>query len=210
MSALGIDVGVRKGLDLVLIDDDRVLDCARRVRVDELAGWIEAWRPVAIGVDSPRVFGTNGPRATGVAVRRLGIRLYATPWQPQKIASAFYDWMRVGHAVFQVCAQAGYALFDGARARGAVMEVFPHACAVVLHGRLRPAGVRKEAWRRDALRRAGMDDGRLRGIDQVDAALAALAARRALEGLFIAPGDPSEGVIVLPCQASDLPASFRA
>ena len=35
MRALGIDVGVRKGLDLVLLDGDRaVLDTARHVSVD--------------------------------------------------------------------------------------------------------------------------------------------------------------------------------
>ena len=37
MRALGIDVGVRKGLDLVLLDQDRaVVDTARHVSVGDL------------------------------------------------------------------------------------------------------------------------------------------------------------------------------
>jgi predicted nuclease with RNAse H fold len=101
-------------------------------------------------------------------------------------------------------------LFDGTHPRGSAMEVFPYACAVVLHGRLRPRDICKEPWRREALRRAGLDDSGLRGIDQVDAALAAVAGQRALEGAFVALGDPSEGVIVLPCREAELPSRYRA
>jgi predicted nuclease with RNAse H fold len=208
--ALGIDVGVRKGLDLVLLDGLRVAGRERRVAVQDVGAWIQTWRPAAIGIDSPPAFGALGPRATEVAVRALGIRLFATPWEAAKLASPFYDWMRTGHEVFHIAAGAGYPLFDGVHAAGSAMEVFPHACAVVLHGRLRPPEVRKEAWRREALRRAGVDDRALRGTDQVDAALAALAAQRALEGVFAAPGDPREGVIVLPCRESELPARYGA
>ncbi len=43
----------------------------------------------------------------------------------------------------------------------------------------------------------------LRTADQVDAALAALTGILALRGSFIAPGDPDEGLIVLP--VIDLP-----
>jgi predicted nuclease with RNAse H fold len=207
--ALGIDVGVRKGLDLVLLDGLRVAGRERRVTLEDLRSWIEVWRPAAIGIDSPPVFGAGAPRKTEVAVRRLGIRLYATPWEPARAASRFYDWMRTGHEVFRVAAGAGYPLFDGVDPRGRAMEVFPYACAVVVHGRLRPPGVAREPWRREALRLAGVDERGLRGMDQVDAALAAVAVRRALDGVFVAPGDPREGVIVLPCREADLPGRYR-
>jgi predicted nuclease with RNAse H fold len=206
--ALGIDVGVRKGLDLVLLEGLRVAGSARGVTLDGLRAWVGRWRPDVVAIDSPPRFGQGRPRATEVAVRRLGIRLYATPWDPRRAESRFYDWMRVGQQVFRVVAEAGYPLFDGREPRGTAMEAFPHACAVVLHGRLRPPEVSKEAWRRQALGTAGVDDGGLRGIDQVDAALAALAGQRALMGRFFAPGDPGEGVIVLPCRESELPSRY--
>jgi predicted nuclease with RNAse H fold len=207
--ALGIDVGVRKGLDLVLLEGLRVVGSERRVALGDLRTWIETWRPSAIGIDSPPAFGSGGPRSTEVAVRRLGINLYATPWAPERIASRFYDWMRTGHAVFRIAGQAGYPLFDGLHPHASAMETFPYACAVVLHGRLRPSAIPKELWRREALQRAGVEDCVLDGLDQVDAALAALAVHRALQGAFVAPGEPSEGVIVLPCREAELPSRYR-
>jgi hypothetical protein len=50
----------------------------------------------------------------------------------------------------------------------------------------------------------GVDAAGLRSMDQVDAALAALTGLLALDGRFSAPGDPTEGVIVVP--ARSLPA----
>jgi hypothetical protein len=88
--------------------------------------------------------------------------------------------------------------------RGTAIEVFPHATAVVLAGCLPPRGVRTHAWRREVLAARGVDARGLRSADQVDAALAALTGRFALERRFSAPGDPREGQIVLPVVA--LPA----
>jgi predicted nuclease with RNAse H fold len=206
--SLGIDVGVRKGLDLVLLEDDRLSSSARRVPVGGLFAHLEAWRPDVVCIDSPPAFGNGGPRETEVALRRRGISLYATPWDPAKTGHAFYGWMHEGQKAFRVAARAGYGLFDRLHVRGSAMEVFPYACAVVLHGSLRPKAVPKEPWRREALRRAGIDDRTLAGIDQVDAALAAVVGLRALEGTFTAFGDPGEGVIVLPCREADLPARY--
>jgi hypothetical protein len=45
-----------------------------------------------------------------------------------------------------------------------------------------------------------VDVATLRSQDEVDAALAALTGLLALEGEFVAVGDPDEGVIVLPCR----------
>src|SRR4030095_10713919 len=50
--ALGIDVGVRKGLDLVLLDQDRaVLDTARHVSVDDLHQLVPAFRRGDVALD---------------------------------------------------------------------------------------------------------------------------------------------------------------
>jgi hypothetical protein len=84
------------------------------------------------------------------------------------------------------------------------VEVFPHASAAVLTGCLPPKGVRKRTWRERVLVAHGVTVDDLRNADQVDAALCALTGMLALEGKHFAPGDPKEGVIVLP--AASLPA----
>jgi hypothetical protein len=83
--------------------------------------------------------------------------------------------------------------------------VFPHATAVVLAGSLAPKGERKHAWRAAVLRSRGVRTDELGSADRVDAALASLTGLLALEGKRFAPGDPTEGVIVVPAAA--LPAS---
>ncbi len=75
--------------------------------------------------------------------------------------------------------------------------------------------MKKRDWRWEALTAAGVDASSLRGPDQVDAALCALTGLLALEGRCCWAGSPAEGVIVLPCAASELPerlpwASARA
>ena len=93
--------------------------------------------------------------------------------------------------------------------RGTALEVFPHATATVLAGCLRPKTVGKRAWRQRVLIAQGMPVGDLRSGDLVDAALCALTGLLALQGKHFAPGDPKEGVIVLPVVS--LPASpYRA
>jgi predicted RNase H-like nuclease len=84
------------------------------------------------------------------------------------------------------------------------MEVFPHGSAAVLAGCLPPRGAKKKPWRERILATQGVPIGELATADRVDAALCALTGLLALEGKRFAPGDPKEGVIVLP--AASLPA----
>ena len=61
MRALGIDVGVGKGLDLVLIDERRVpLDVVPRVGLDRLLGLLDELAPDAIAIDSPPGWAQRG------------------------------------------------------------------------------------------------------------------------------------------------------
>lgn len=207
MLSLGIDVGgVRKGYDLVLLDGARrVVQAKRHVSVDALVGHIEAWRPNVVCIDSPPAWAVDAPRATEAAVLALGLSLYRTPWADDKKTHAFYAWMLSGFEAFAAARGAGYAMYDGGTSvQGRAQEVFPHAIASVLHGARRPAGLRKHLWRREALAAAGVEEAGLKGNDQCDAALCALAGVLALEGTFCWAGEPSEGVIVLPCHASEL------
>ncbi|MFM7718687.1 MAG: DUF429 domain-containing protein [Actinomycetota bacterium] len=199
MRALGIDVGVRKGLDLVLLGDDRaVLETARHVPVEDLAKLVPDLEPDCVAIDAPPCWASNGrSRLTERELRWFGIQSFNTPSDPAMAEHPFYEWMTVGFAVFDAIAER-FPRWRGGRVLGHAIEVFPHASAVVLAGHLPAKGVATTAFRRSVLRERGVDPAPLRSADQVDAALAALTGLFALERRCSAPGDPREGQIVLP------------
>ena len=205
MRALGIDVGVRKGLDLVLLDEDRsVLDTARRVTPAELARVVGDLGPDVVAIDAPPAWASTGrSRLTERELRLFGIQSFNTPSDPRMAEHPFYEWMTVGFEVFRAI-EASFPRYRAGSVKGTAIEVFPHATAVVLAGCLPPKGVTAHAWRRGVLGTHGVDARALRSADQVDAALAALTGQYALQRRFSAPGDPREGQIVLP--AATLPA----
>lgn len=206
MRALGIDVGVRKGLDLALLDGSRQPAATHRgVRLEELRRLIEAAGADVVAIDSPPAWaGAGRSRGTEREIRLFGIQSYGTPPADRGTDHPFYEWMRVGFEVFRIAAEAGFPRYRGGPAGGTAIEVFPHASAVVLAGCLPPRGARKAAWRASVLRAAGVNVDGLRSLDLIDAALGALTGLRALAGRSCALGDPREGVIVLP--ARTLPA----
>lgn len=205
MRALGIDVGVRKGLDLVLLDEDRrICEAARGVRLEELRALVEDLGPDVVAVDAPPGWARSGrSRLTERELRWFGISCFNTPSDERMGEHPFFAWMTVGFDVYRVLEDRFPRYRDGS-VRGTAIEVFPHASAVVLAGCLPPRGVPVHAWRRSVLRAQGVDADALRSADQVDAALAALTGLYALERRFSAPGDPLEGRIVVP--AASLPA----
>jgi predicted nuclease with RNAse H fold len=204
--ALGVDVGVRKGLDVVLLDD--ALRCervVRHMRPADIPSLIEAWVPDVVAIDSPPGWAAGGrSRRTEREIRLFGIQSFGTPTADRGDGHPFYEWMRVGFEVFGLAEEAGFPRHRGGSVVGTAIEVFPHASAVVLAGCLPPRDVGKAAWRTAVLRGQGVDPDGLRSADQIDAALAALTGLRALQGRCTALGDPLEGVIVLP--ARTLPA----
>ncbi len=205
MRALGIDVGVRKGLDLVLLDEDRsVLDTARRVTPAELARVVGDLGPDVVAIDAPPAWASTGrSRLTERELRLFGIQSFNTPSDPRMAEHPFYEWMTVGFEVFRAI-EVSFPRYRAGSVKGTAIEVFPHATAVVLAGCLPPKGVTAHGWRRGVLGTHGVDARALRSADQVDAALAALTGQYALQRRFTAPGDPREGQIVLP--SATLPA----
>ncbi len=205
MRALGIDVGVRKGLDLVLLTDDRaVIETERRVHVEDVAAVADDLRPDVVAIDAPPAWASTGrSRRTERELRWFGIQCFNTPSDPRMGEHPFYEWMTVGFATFQAI-ETAFPRYRGGSVRGTAIEVFPHATAVVLAGHLPPRGAPVHRWRRGVLGDHGVDPGPLRSADQVDAALAALTGLYALERRCSAPGDPREGMIVVP--AATLPA----
>ncbi|HEV3474539.1 MAG TPA: DUF429 domain-containing protein [Actinomycetota bacterium] len=210
MRSLGIDVGVRKGLDLVLLDESlEPRATARGVDVTALPDVVEKLRPDVVAVDGPPRWAAQGrSRRAERDLLRLGIRSYATPTAARGIGHPFYEWVRVAIEVFRVTEGRGYPLGGPGPATERSIEAFSHASAVVLAGMLPPPGTSKLRWRRDILRANGVRVEALRSSDQVDAALAALTGIAALRGRTVAVGDPLDGFIVLP--VPELPAGRYA
>ena len=200
MRSLGIDVGVRKGHDVVVLEDDlTVSHAAARVAAEDAKHLIRDWHPDIVAIDSPPAWSSGGKsREVEKTLGRLGIRSFPTPNEQTGPANRFFEWMQVGFKLFETAERAGYVRYRSGDPRHTAIEVFPHASAAVLAGGLLPSGALKRTWRRSVLQKNGVDVARLQSIDQIDAALAALTGLRALEGDFVAVGDPGEGVMVLP------------
>jgi predicted nuclease with RNAse H fold len=204
--ALGIDVGVRRGLDLVLLGGDReILDTHCRVSAGDVAAIADDSGADVIAIDAPPTWALSGrSRLTERELRLFGLQSFNTPSDTRMAEHPFYEWMTIGFRVFDAVA-GRYPRYRGTGSvKGTSIEVFPHATAVVLAGCLPPEGVGKREWRRMILREERVDVRALHSLDQLDAALAALTGLYALERRFSAPGDPREGQIVLP--SATLPA----
>jgi predicted nuclease with RNAse H fold len=203
--SLGIDVGVRKGLDLVLLAGDRtIVDTHRRVMLEDLHALVRDLDADVAAIDAPPSWATTGrSRLTERELRWFGIQCFNTPSDERMADHPFFEWMTVGFEVFRAL-EDSFPRYRSGRVNGSAIEVFPHASAVVLARCLPPKGISPHAWRRQVLREQGVETEGLRSADQVDAALAAITGLFALERRFSAPGDPKEGQIVLP--AATLPA----
>jgi predicted RNase H-like nuclease len=201
-AAVGIDVAEsRKGLDFVALDRRRtILASQGRLTVEAAARITLSLRPAVVCIDSPSGWATSGSsREAERQLARVGIQSYRTGPDPGD--HPFYRWMRVGFEVFARLADV-YPLYRGGAVAGTAAEVFPHASACLLAGRLRPTDVPKERFRRQVLTDAGIQEDQLPTPDRVDAALGALTGLLALENAHQAVGDPREGVILLPALAA--------
>jgi predicted nuclease with RNAse H fold len=211
---VGVDVSVRRGLDVVVLDERRQLvggPLARQTPGD-LEALLRRIRPGAVAIDSPPAWGVRGSsRRAERELIGLGLPCFRTPSDPALRKHPFYAWMFAGHAAFAAAARAGYPCFTGGpEARGRALEVFPHGAAVALAGCRPPPGtarrsLEKRRWRAAVLAEAGVDVGPLRTLDAVDAALAALVAVIVAEGgAWFSLGETDEGCVVLP---GDRPAA---
>ena len=196
--SIGIDVAEsRKGLDLVALDDDRhVLASHGRLTVEDAARITISLRPAVVCIDSPSGWSTSGTsRSAERELARIGIQSYRTGPDPGD--HPFYRWVKVGLEIFRRLSPV-YPLYRGGAVAGTAAEIFPHASACLLAGKIRARDTPKETFRRQVLRDAGVADDQLVTPDRVDAALGALTGVIALDGAHSVLGDPGEGVILLP------------
>jgi predicted nuclease with RNAse H fold len=196
--AVGIDVAEpRKGFDLIALDRDRnILTRRSRLAMSEAVSLTLSLEPAIVCIDSPSGWSISGPsRQAERELARIRIQSYRTGPDPGD--HPFYRWMRVGFELFERLAPA-YPLYRGGDPIQTAAEVFPHATASLLAGRLRARGIPKHEFRRQILHQRSVDATALATPDQIDAALAALTGLIALDGAHCVVGDPNEGMILLP------------
>ncbi len=198
--AVGVDVSVARGLDVVVLDGTCAVvgDPLRRQDPADLGLLLGELAPTVVAIDAPPGPGTSGRcRPAERAVRRLGMGIFATPSDRAVFDHPFYRWMVAGFAAYAAAAAAGYPTYRGEGAvAGRALEVYPHATAIRLGGD--PTLGSKQVWRRAVLDAMGVDSTRLRSVDAIDAALAALTGLLAVAGSCDALGDEIDGVIVIP------------
>lgn len=204
--ALGIDVGVDKGLDVVVLNEARTpSEVHSRLPIERLGRLLDELSPDVVAIDAPPAWAPSGrSRLTERLLAECNIHAFNTPSAAHGRGNRFYRWMEVGFEAFSVAASHGYPSYRAGEPRGTAIEVFPHASVTVLAGCLPPKGTGKRAWRERVLKAQGVTTDGLRTLDQIDATLCALSGLLALGGHRFAPGDPKEGIIVLP--VSSLPA----
>jgi predicted nuclease with RNAse H fold len=171
---VGVDVGgARKGFDVAVADDERLVALQGGLRRDEVVALMATTRPRLVGIDSPRACAPEGERSRPDerAFARAGIcGIRFTPDEAQvRSGNPYYTWIVEGLALYE--ALAGFE----------VVEVFPTASWTRWHGPR--AGRSRAAWSAEAL-----SARRLPGVpartnqDARDAIGAALTARAHARG----------------------------
>ena len=171
---LGVDVGARrKGFDLAVVDDRRLISLADGLDVGGVLAHVEAQRPVVVGIDSPRRCAPGGHTARQDE-RMLARLVCGIRWTPDAAtvgSSAYFAWIVHGLELFEAVTAIGVA----------AIEVFPTASWTRWHG---ARGTRsRAAWSRDGLAAMGLDGVPDRtNQDQRDAIAAAVTASQHSRG----------------------------
>lgn len=166
----GVDVGGRrKGFDVAVIDDRRLLALRGHLTCRQVVDLVIESSAAVVAIDSPRSCAPGGQTARDDE-RRLARSVCGIRWTPDQKAvraSAYYAWVLEGLALF------GALATHGAKA----IEVFPTASWTRWHGK---RGSRtRAAWTRQGLAALGLAGVPARtNQDQRDAIAAAVTARQ--------------------------------
>src|SRR2546429_6950396 len=117
---VGVDVGgKRKGFDVTVIDDRRVLALQGHLTCRQVVEIVVENRPAVVAIDSPRSYAHEG-RAARDGELQLARSICGIRWTPDARrvrGSAYYAWILEGVALFGALASHG----------AEVIEVFPTA-----------------------------------------------------------------------------------
>lgn len=167
---VGVDVGgKRKGFDVAVIDDRRVLVLLSHRTCRQVVDIVLVNRPEVVAIDGPRSCAPDGLTARDgelqLARSICGIRW--TPDERRVHAAAYYAWILEGRALFDALAAHDVE----------VIEVFPTASWTRWFGK---RGTQtRAAWTRQGLAALGLKSVPMRtNQDQRDAIAAAMTARQ--------------------------------
>ncbi|MEB3270523.1 MAG: DUF429 domain-containing protein [Synechococcus sp.] len=202
-TVIGIDVGGRrKGFHAVALHTGRCIDQCITTEARALAHWCRSISDARlIAIDAPCRWSSDGrARPCERELNATGIRCFASPSRAAALShpSDYYGWMLQGEALYREL-EASHPLLTGLPPSGpACFETFPHAIAWQLRGG-QASAAQKRRQRTELLRQAGIDPAPLTGMDQIDAALCALAAAHLASGRpCLAYGEAVSGLIVVP------------
>lgn len=181
-----------------MLDGTRSLKKLRTRDAAALARWCVDEGAQVVAVDAPcRWRGAGLARLPERQLAAAGIACYYAPTEQRARAHPFYHWMLPGADLYAAL-QFNFPLYTGGAVTGPVAtETFPQAVACALAGQVVSAKDKRDV-RRKLLERAGIDAGELTLIDEIDAALCALAAAHFAQGTFTAYGDTTDGFIIVP------------
>jgi predicted nuclease with RNAse H fold len=199
----GIDVGApRKGYHAVILRGTDVVATFHSREPTVIAQWCAEQGATVVAVDAPCRWRVPGSPARA-AERELAadrIACFSTPTEANARGHAFYTWMLAGEELYNALAPR-YPLYAGDERRSGVsMETFPQAVACALAGETVSAK-NKLAVRTQLLVRAGLKVSAFKHIDDIDAALCALAAQYFVRNHYKAYGNADSGYIIVPSPA---------
>ena len=196
----GIDVGgTKKGFHAVALRDEAVVAKLATSTPGHVVAWCRELHVSAVGIDAPcRWSDTGRARWCERELAGLGMSCFSTPSQIVGEVHPFYRWMVNGAELFRQLAP-HYRLYDGRTPtlEPLCFETFPQAIACCLACK-RLSAKNKRVERRWVLDQAALTTDALTSIDEIDAALCALAAQHVLAGSFKAFGDAAEGFVLVP------------
>jgi len=168
---LGVDVGGRrKGFDVALVDDRRLVDLRGRLDRDAVVALVEATRPGVVAIDSPQTCAPDGQktRECELLLNRAVCGIRWTPDARSLHGSDYYAWIVEGRDLYEALDVE-------------TIEVFPTASWTRWFG---PRQGTRAAWTTAGLKRLDLDGVPARtNQDQRDAIAAALTAREHSQGL---------------------------
>ncbi|MCG2583150.1 DUF429 domain-containing protein [Massilia sp. TS11] len=196
----GVDIGgEKKGCNLVILAGTTLRLVAGRLAPAEVGPLCVAHGAVLVGVDAPSQWSDGAPRLAERELARAGISCFSTPTRARAETVAFFRWMLSGEGVYQSLAPSHPLLGAEAWVDGpACFETFPHAIACALLGRAQTSAKLKRPQRSAVLAAHGIDTAALRNMDDLDAAMCALAAQYLLRGQARSFGDAAGGRIFVP------------
>jgi predicted nuclease with RNAse H fold len=178
---IGVDVGAkRKGFDVAVIDDRRVLELQSHLNCQQVVDLVIGNRPAVVAIDSPRSCAPGGHTARD-GEHRLAKSICGIRWTPDAgrvRASPYYAWILEGFALYHALAAHGVE----------AIEVFPTASWTRWFGKR--ASRSRTVWTRQGLAALGLESVPARtSQDQRDAIAASMTARQHSLALTETMGD---------------------